>query len=277
MSSHEGLETSQEALVVELQALRQEVTALKAYIEEELKVIKEKVFRSRVRQRSPQLATLTEADLMRLKDLSFWEVLRDVKPGSVAFTYAFQKMVGTGVYGNSHSKHLVDLIAKHNEASAEPSTAETLAEVFKFKARPDKLQKIIEAWPNTIVSLAPPKSKNVQPETIEKPEIKAPSIEKSIEPQPIQSYEEFKEVALEVYDRLNREYNMDDLVPIYQIRREVGDRVSRTQFNEWLLEMQGDDFVNLVGGDMPDLKPDIAEDSIKTELGNARYYVQRSN
>lgn len=90
----------------------------------------------------------------------------------------------------------------------------------------------------------------------------------------IASYEEFKTVALEVFDRLNRDYNMDNLVPIYRIRRELGDRVSRAEFSEWLLEMQAQDIWQLIGGEMPDITPDKAEDSIKTALGGVRYYVR---
>ncbi len=91
----------------------------------------------------------------------------------------------------------------------------------------------------------------------------------------IASYDEFKPVALEVYDQLNRNYNLDNLVPIYQIRREIGERVTRSHFNEWLLEMQANDLVQLIGGEMTDITPDKAEDSIKTELGGIRYYVKR--
>ncbi|XHX77561.1 MAG: hypothetical protein RBJ76_24495 [Stenomitos frigidus ULC029] len=90
----------------------------------------------------------------------------------------------------------------------------------------------------------------------------------------IASYDEFKTVALEVYDRLNREYNLDNLVPIYRIRREIGDRVSRSQFNEWMLELQASDILQLIGGEMPSLTPDKAEDSIETKLGGARYYAK---
>lgn len=90
----------------------------------------------------------------------------------------------------------------------------------------------------------------------------------------IASYEEFKSVALEVYDRLNREYNLDNLVPIYRIRREINSQVSRTQFDEWLLEMQTKDLWQLIGGEMPELTPDKAEDSIKTMLGGIRYYAK---
>lgn len=90
----------------------------------------------------------------------------------------------------------------------------------------------------------------------------------------ISSYKKFESVVLEVYDQLNRDYNLDDLVPIYRIRREIGDRLSRSQFSEWLLEMQANDILQLIGGEMTDLTPDKAEDSIKTELGAIRYYVK---
>ncbi|XZO03431.1 MAG: hypothetical protein ACM65L_06865 [Microcoleus sp.] len=91
----------------------------------------------------------------------------------------------------------------------------------------------------------------------------------------IASYEEFKAVALDVYDSLNRDYNLDDLVPIYRMRRAIGERVGRSQFNEWLLEMQANDIFQLIGGEMTDITPDKAEDSIKTQLGGIRYYAKR--
>ncbi|WP_293354201.1 MULTISPECIES: hypothetical protein [unclassified Microcoleus] len=93
----------------------------------------------------------------------------------------------------------------------------------------------------------------------------------------IASYEEFKAVALDVYDSLNRDYNLDDLVPIYRMRRAIGERVGRSQFNEWLLEMQANDIFQLIGGEMTDITIDKAEDSIKTALGVLRYYVKRLN
>jgi hypothetical protein len=99
----------------------------------------------------------------------------------------------------------------------------------------------------------------------------------SVAVEKIEGYEAFKQVALDVYDRLNRDFNLDDLVPIYRIRREIGDRVSRSEFNEWLLEMQENDFIQLIGGEMIEITPDIAEDSIKTDLGAVRYYIKRLN
>ncbi|MBW4587766.1 hypothetical protein G7B40_007480 [Aetokthonos hydrillicola Thurmond2011] len=50
----------------------------------------------------------------------------------------------------------------------------------------------------------------------------------------IVSYEEFEKVSLKVYEQLNRDYNLNNLVPIYRIRREVGERVNREHFTTWL-------------------------------------------
>lgn len=93
----------------------------------------------------------------------------------------------------------------------------------------------------------------------------------------IEFYEEFKVAALAVYDQLNRDYNLDDLVPIYRIRKEVGDRVSREHFNEWLLEMQANDILQLQGGSLPDSDPAKIEDSITTEVSGLRCYAKRLN
>jgi hypothetical protein len=91
----------------------------------------------------------------------------------------------------------------------------------------------------------------------------------------IAAVQDFKTMVLEVYDRLNRDYNCDNLVPIYQMRREMGDRVSRTEFSEGLLELQTNNVFQLIGGEMPNLTPKQSEDSIKTALGNVRYYAKR--
>ena len=91
----------------------------------------------------------------------------------------------------------------------------------------------------------------------------------------IGSYEDFKAVALDVYDSLNRDYNLDDLVPIYRMRRAIGERVGRSEFNEWLLEMQATDLIQLIGGSVEDLAPDKIEDSITTKVNGLRCYVKR--
>jgi hypothetical protein len=93
----------------------------------------------------------------------------------------------------------------------------------------------------------------------------------------IKSYDEFEKVTLEVYDKLNRDYNLNDLVPIYRIRREIGDRTSREHFSDWLLEMQEKDILQLQGGSLPDSDPAKIEDSITTEVSGLRCYAKRLN
>lgn len=93
----------------------------------------------------------------------------------------------------------------------------------------------------------------------------------------IASYDDFKAVALDVYDSLNRDYNLDDLVPIYRMRRAIGERVGRSEFNEWLLEMQATDIFQLMAGETPDITPDKREDSIIIPGGTLRYYAKRLN
>lgn len=91
----------------------------------------------------------------------------------------------------------------------------------------------------------------------------------------IASYELFKDITLEVYEELNRNYNLDNLVPIYRIRKEIGEKVSREKFNQWMLEMQKKDVFQLIGGEMTDITPQKAEDSITTKLSGLRYYAKR--
>jgi hypothetical protein len=102
-----------------------------------------------------------------------------------------------------------------------------------------------------------------------------PTEQSSVQNINVTTYESFRSVALGIFDRLNQDFNLDNLVPIYRIRREMGDRVKRSQFDEWLLEMQTQDVWQLIGGEMPELTPDKAEDSIKTTLGGMRYYAKK--
>lgn len=93
----------------------------------------------------------------------------------------------------------------------------------------------------------------------------------------ITSYDDFKILVMAIYDRLNKEYNYGHLVPIYKIRREIGDQVSRLDFNDWLLEMQANDILQLQGGSIEDGAKDKMEDSIYTEIGGYRCYAKKLN
>jgi hypothetical protein len=89
----------------------------------------------------------------------------------------------------------------------------------------------------------------------------------------ISSYDEFKVVVLETYDRLNFEFNYDHFVPIYRIRREIGERVTRTEFNDWLIKMQVDNILLLQESTVEDNTRDKVEDSVSTPINGLRCYV----
>jgi len=91
----------------------------------------------------------------------------------------------------------------------------------------------------------------------------------------ISTYKDFQSSILEVYKTLNKKHNFKELVPIYHIRRELGDKVEHTQFDEWLTEMQADDIIQLMAGEMPDMTPDKRKDSLTLPSGNFRYYVKK--
>lgn len=93
----------------------------------------------------------------------------------------------------------------------------------------------------------------------------------------IESYKEFEQVALETYKKLNHNHKLNNLVPIYQMRREIGERVSREDFDDWLLEMQANEVFQLMAGEMRDITPDKHEDSITIPGGGLRYYAKHLN
>ncbi len=111
------------------------------------------------------------------------------------------------------------------------------------------------------------------------PVVVTPAKEKTEEQQPqktidrITSYDRFKQVFIEVFDRLNLEYNYKNLVPIYQIRRQIGDRVTREEFNQWTIQMQGDDILQLHGEGIEDGAPDKIRDSITTPVSGLRCFA----
>lgn len=105
--------------------------------------------------------------------------------------------------------------------------------------------------------------------------VSQPSLPQDRQEAAITTYSEFQDVALTAYDRLNSEFNFDRLVPIYRIRRYLGDRVTRTSFNELLLKMQADGILQLLEGTVEDSAPDKLEDSVMTKVSGLRCYAKR--
>jgi len=91
----------------------------------------------------------------------------------------------------------------------------------------------------------------------------------------ISSYDEFKAVALETYENLNFEFSYDNFVPIYKIRRAIGEQVTRTEFNDWLIKMQADDILLLQESSVEDSARDKLEDSVSTPISGLRCYATK--
>jgi hypothetical protein len=91
----------------------------------------------------------------------------------------------------------------------------------------------------------------------------------------LNSYAEFKQRIMQIYEKLNSDYKFGDLVPIYRIRRQIGEAVERHKFDEWLLEMQADDILQLLEGSVEDSASDKLADSIRTPLSGLRCYARK--
>lgn len=85
---------------------------------------------------------------------------------------------------------------------------------------------------------------------------------------------EFEDVAMKSLNDLDKDGKYGNLIPIHELRKTLGDKVSRGDFNNLLMEMQANDKVQLIGGQMTDATPKKGEDSVTSEMGAKRFYVK---
>jgi hypothetical protein len=93
-------------------------------------------------------------------------------------------------------------------------------------------------------------------------------------PSQITDPKEFEDVAMKSLNDLDKDGKYDNLIPIHELRKTLGDKVSRGDFNNLLMEMQTNDKVQLIGGQMTDATPKKIEDSVTSEMGAMRFYVK---
>ncbi|MGD1950948.1 MAG: hypothetical protein ACFB14_15050 [Leptolyngbyaceae cyanobacterium] len=92
--------------------------------------------------------------------------------------------------------------------------------------------------------------------------------------QAISSYKEFSDFVLDFCRKIDAEDNLDGLIPIYRVRREVGEVVDREQFDNWLFELQADNSLQMMGDDLSDTPQDQKDDSVQIPGGNLRFYIK---
>ncbi len=104
---------------------------------------------------------------------------------------------------------------------------------------------------------------------------KKAEVERKRKPGQITDIKEFSDLANDIYEKLDKEKGYDGLVPIYQIRRAMGDKVSRGDFNVLMQEMQSNDNFQLIGGSVEDSAPDKIQDSLSSKIVGIRAYAKK--
>ena len=93
---------------------------------------------------------------------------------------------------------------------------------------------------------------------------------------PIVDKKTFDDTINKAYDKLKP--NDDNLVPIHELRKELGDRVTRSQFNDWLLEKHRNGTLHLhSGGSMSAAKDQLANSIYSDRLNTYYFYAERFN
>ena len=91
----------------------------------------------------------------------------------------------------------------------------------------------------------------------------------------IKSYDEFKSEILDLFEKLNATNSYSGLVPIWHLRRELGERVSPENFNNWMMAMQGDQLFYLQSGEARGATDDQKQGSINTDIRGLLFFASK--
>ncbi len=91
----------------------------------------------------------------------------------------------------------------------------------------------------------------------------------------IGSYEEFKSEIIDLFDKLDKSYSHAGLVPIWQIRKEVENRLQRDQFNAWIMDMQAEQLLYLQSGEARGATEEQKKDSINSEIRGLLFFASK--
>ncbi|MGK7903242.1 MAG: hypothetical protein AB4352_17910 [Hormoscilla sp.] len=91
----------------------------------------------------------------------------------------------------------------------------------------------------------------------------------------IASFEDFKSKVLALFEKLDKGYNYSGLVPIWHLRRELGEGVGREEFNEWMMEMQAQKLFYLQSGEARGATDDQKQDAITSEVRGLLFYASQ--
>lgn len=91
----------------------------------------------------------------------------------------------------------------------------------------------------------------------------------------IVSYEEFKPQALALFEKLDKAYNYMGLVPIWHLRRELGERVKREDFKDLIMQMQADRLFYLQSGEARGATDEQKRDSISDDVRGLLFFASK--
>jgi predicted transcriptional regulator len=91
----------------------------------------------------------------------------------------------------------------------------------------------------------------------------------------IASYDDFKSEALMLFDKLDKGYSYSGLVPIWHLRDEMGQRVERDQFTNWMMEMQAEKLLYLQSGEARGATEEQKQASINSEIRGLLFYASQ--
>lgn len=91
----------------------------------------------------------------------------------------------------------------------------------------------------------------------------------------IASYDDFKSQALALFEKLDKGYNYMGLVPIWHLRRELGEQVSRENFKDLIMQMQADRLFYLQSGEARGATDEQKRDSISDDVRGLLFFASK--
>lgn len=91
----------------------------------------------------------------------------------------------------------------------------------------------------------------------------------------IASYGKFKPEILALFEKLDKGYNYSGLVPIWHLRRELGERVGRDEFTNWMMQMQGEQLFYLQSGEARGATDDQKRDAITDDVRGLLFFASQ--
>ncbi|KAF3888960.1 MULTISPECIES: hypothetical protein [Nostocales] len=91
----------------------------------------------------------------------------------------------------------------------------------------------------------------------------------------IASYDEFKPVALNLFNELNITHSYGGLIPIWHLRDILGKQVNRENFNNWMMTMQEEQLFYLQSGEARGATEEQKRNSIESEIRGLLFFASK--